>query len=181
MGTQTSSLWYRGEIEPSPNRVLPRPSQTQDFPEQINNFISRWTRGNLFCISWHYWDHLQRLCRKQGFGLCFPPQVGEEEAQHMAVMLSADLPQCPALVEKVHSGWSQESQTLWKGQGKSSRGPYLIHGLLLVLLHLLLGTAGGFLLVSTARISSLLSGQPVDCKEHKDHFHTGPEPPLLAD
>lgn len=99
----------------------------------------------------------------------------------MAVMLSADLPQSPALVEKVHSGWSQESQTLWKGQGKSSRGPYLIHGLLLVLLHLLLGTAGGFLLVSTARISSLLSGQPVDCKEHKDHFHTGPEPPLLAD
>lgn len=119
--TNFISLLQRGDGAKGhhpPTQPCPDPHRHRISQSKSTILLTDGQAGNLFCASWqgehHNWDHLQRLCRKQGLGLCLPPQVGEEEARHvlwlllpMAAVVLADPPQCPALVEKVHSDWSQ--------------------------------------------------------------------------
>lgn len=114
--TNFISLLQRGDGAKGhhpPTQPCPDPHRHRISQSKSTILLTDGQAGNLFCASWQG-DHLQRLCRKQELGLCMPPQVGEEEARHilwlllpMAAVVLADPPQCPALVEKVHSDWSQ--------------------------------------------------------------------------
>lgn len=75
-------------MEPSPNTVLLRPSQTQDFSKQITNFITRWTRGkSLLHLLAGGASQLGPFAVEEAGIWTLPPQVGEEEARHTLWLL----------------------------------------------------------------------------------------------